>query len=259
MIHHFKLRALLLRIVVIACLLTATAWPQFESASALPFISRRILGFSFLPQEPPLPPVTALERVLNQMDAAARSFTTTEASLVWDRYDSVIKETDTDKGRIYFRRQGGDVEMAVDLTDPDKYVRYSAGKVQVYWPKRDEVDIYNAGKNREAIESFLLIGFGGSGHDLLKSYDVKFLGSETANGISAEKLELTPKSDRLRNNVARVLLWIDPARGISVQQQFFEPGNNYRLAKYSEIKINQKLPEDAFKLKTTKNTKFVSQ
>jgi outer membrane lipoprotein-sorting protein len=31
------------------------------------------------------------------------------------------------------------------------------------------------------------------------------------------------------------------------------------LAKYSEIKINQKLPEDAFKLKTTKNTKFVSQ
>jgi hypothetical protein len=43
-----------------------------------------------------------------------------------------------------------------------------------------------------------------------------------------------------------------------VQQQFFEPDGNYRLAKYSDIRINQALPENAFKLKTTKKTKFVS-
>jgi len=106
---------------------------------------------------------------------------------------------------------------------------------------------------------------GGSGHDLLKSYDVKFLGSETVNGVQAGKLELIPKSDRLRNNfIARILLWIDPARGISVQQQFFQPdgkggsAGDYRLAKYSDIKINQPLPDGAFILKTTKKTKFVS-
>jgi outer membrane lipoprotein-sorting protein len=62
----------------------------------------------------------------------------------------------------------------------------------------------------------------------------------------------------LRNNIARIWLWIDPARGISVQQQFFQPDGDYRLAKYSNIKINQKLPDDVFKLKTTKKTKFVS-
>jgi outer membrane lipoprotein-sorting protein len=53
-------------------------------------------------------------------------------------------------------------------------------------------------------------------------------------------------------------LWIDPARGVSVQQQFFEPTGNYRLAKYSDIQINQKLPDNAFKLKTTAKTKFIS-
>jgi outer membrane lipoprotein-sorting protein len=227
------LKTVALQSLLAALFLSSPAWPQSDAAG--------------------------LERVLNQMDAAARSFKTTEASLVWDKYDSVIKETDTQKGRIYFRREGGEVEMAVDLVDPEQYVRYSAGKVQLYWPKRDEVDIYNAGKNRDTVEGFLLIGFGGSGHDLLKSYDVRFLGSEIANGISAGKLELIPKSDRLKNNIARVLLWIDPARGVSVQQQFFEPDNNYRLAKYSDIKINQKLPEDAFKLKTTKKTKFTPQ
>ncbi len=150
--------------------------------------------------------------------------------------------------------------MAADFVEPDKkYVIYSGGKVQIYQPKIDQVTEYNAGKNRADIESFLVLGFGGSGHDLLKSYDVKFLGQDTANGVASGKLEFVPKSARVKNNIARILLWIDPARGISVQQQFFEPGGDYRLAKYSDIQINQKLPESAFKLKTTGKTKFLSQ
>ena len=62
----------------------------------------------------------------------------------------------------------------------------------------------------------------------------------------------------MRNNIARILLWIDPARGVSVQQQFFEPSGDYRLAKYSDIQINQKLPDNVFKLKTSGKTKFLA-
>jgi outer membrane lipoprotein-sorting protein len=149
--------------------------------------------------------------------------------------------------------------MAADISEPDKkYILYSGGKVQVYQPKIDQVTEFNPGKNRSDLESFLVLGFGGSGHDLLKSYGVKSLGSETVGGVEAAKLELIPKSARLRNNIARILLWIDPARGVSVQQQFFEPGGDYRLAKYSDIQLNQKLPDNAFKLKTTSKTKVVS-
>ena len=149
--------------------------------------------------------------------------------------------------------------MAADVQEPDKkYVLYSGGKVQVYQPKIDQVNEYSAGKSRADLESFLVLGFGGSGHDLLKAYEVKYLGSETANGVEAGKLELVPNSVRLRGNIARILLWIDPAKGVSVQQQFFEPGGDYRLAKYSQIQINQKLPDNAFKLKTTGKTRFIS-
>jgi outer membrane lipoprotein-sorting protein len=229
------LKTLVLGIVAIGLLLPAVAWPQSDSAG--------------------------LEQVLDQMDAAARNFKTTEASFVTDQYYKVIKEIDESarqKGKVYFRREGGVTEMAADFVEPEKrYVLYSGGKIQVYRYKIDEVDIYDPGKNRGDVESYLVLGFGGRGHDLLKSYDVKFLGSETANGIAAKKLELIPKTDRVRNIFARILLWIDP-RGISVQQQFFEPSGDYRLAKYSEIQINQKLPENAFKLKTTGKTKFVS-
>jgi len=222
-----------IKILVACALLSTAAWPQSDSAG--------------------------LDRVLNQMDAAAKSFRTTEASFVWDQYQRVINDTDTQKGNIYFRREGGETQMAADVEEPDKkYVLYSGGKVQVYQPKIDQVNEYSPGKNRTELESFLVLGFGGSGHDLLKAYEVKYLGSETANGVDAEKLELVPKSARLRGNIARIWLWIDPARGVSVQQQFFEPGGDYRLAKYSQIKINQKLPDNVFKLKTTGKTRVIS-
>ncbi|MGB6385540.1 MAG: outer membrane lipoprotein carrier protein LolA [Terriglobales bacterium] len=207
-----------------------------------------------------------LEHVLSQMDTAARNFKSAEANVVQDQYDRVINETDTEKGKIYFRREGGEVQMAADFVEPDKkYVIYSGGKFEVYQPKIDQVNEYDAGKNRSEVESFVVLGFGGSGHDLQKSYDVKFLGSETVSGVAAEKLELTPKSARLRNNIARILLWIDPVRGVSVQQQFFEPAPNsdysranYRLVKYSDIQTDQKIPDGVFKLKTTGKTKFLS-
>jgi len=200
-----------------------------------------------------------LDHVLSQMDTTAKNFRSAEASFVWDQYQKVVDETDSEKGKIYFRRQDNETQMAADIAEPDKKsVIYGGGKVQVYQPKIDQVNEYNAGKNRSDLESFLVLGFGGGGHDLLKAYDVKLLGSETVGGVDAVKLELLPKSPKLRNNIARILLWIDPSRGVSVQQQFFEPDGNYRLAKYSDIQVNQKISDSVFKLKTTSKTKIIS-
>src|SRR6266536_2446496 len=227
-----RLMRLAITILLACALLSPSARPQSDSAG--------------------------LNRILSQMDATAKNFRSAEASLVSDQYQKVIDETETQKGKVYFRREGAEVQMAADFVEPDKkYVLYSGGKVQVYQPKIDQVNEYNVGKNRGDVESFLVLGFGGNGHELLKSYDVKYLGPETANGTEAGKLELVPKSARLRNNIARIWLWIDPAKGVAVQQQFFEPGGDYRLAKYSQIQINQKLPDNAFKLKTTGKTRFI--
>ena len=71
------------------------------------------------------------------------------------------------------------------------------------------------------------------------------LGRETINGIATAKLELIPKSEKVRNTYKQIILWIDLERGISVQQQAFQPDGNYRLAKYSSIQVNEKkIPDD---------------
>ncbi len=199
-----------------------------------------------------------LENVLNLMDKTAANFRTVETNFVWDQYQKVVDEHDQQEGTMYFRRNGQNVEMAADITKPDKkYVLFTDGTVQVYQPKIDQVTKYNAGKNRADFESFLVLGFGGRGHDLLKSFDVKYSGTETVNGTPTYKLELTPKTQKVKNMFQTITLWIDQSRGVSVQQKFVEPTGDYRLATYKDIKINEKLP-DVFKLKTTGKTKVVT-
>ncbi len=202
---------------------------------------------------------SSLDSVLSRMDQTAANFKTTQADFVWNQYQKVVDETDTQKGVIYFRRQGaGDLQMAADITAPDKkYVLFSDSKVQVYQPSIDRVTVYNAGKNKADFESFLVLGFGGRGHDLEKSFVVRYAGKENVQGIAADKLELVPKSVKAKNMFARILLWIDPTRGVSVQQQFFESSGDYRLARYSNIQLNGRIADSVFRLKTTGKTETV--
>jgi len=212
----------------------------------------------------------SLDAVLKKMDTAAASFRNTQADFEWDSYEKVIDEIDEiQTGMIYFRRNGKDLEMMADvkmagsdrtkLKQEPKYVLYSNGKISVYQPKPDQVTVYDLGKNRVDLESYVVLGFGGSGQDLVKAFDVTYVGPQTVNGVATAELQLIPKSDKVKNTYNKILLWIDLDKGISLQQQFFSPQGDYRLTKYSSIQLNEKkIPDEVFKLKTTGKTQTIS-
>lgn len=205
------------------------------------------------------PGAATLDSVLQKMDAAAANFQTTQADFVWDQYQRVVDETDTQKGTVYYRRSGKEIEMMADIKEPEqKFLLYKDGKLQVYQPKIEQVIQYTAGANHNEIESYLVLGFGGSGQDLKNSFDVTYQGEETVNNIVTAKLHLTPKSEKVRNYFTEAFLWIDLSHGISLQQKFMQSQGDYRLAKYSAVKVNAKISNDVFRLKTTGKTKFVS-
>ena len=199
-----------------------------------------------------------LEAVLNSMDKAAAGFHNAQCNFAADQYQKVVDDHDLQSGTMYFRKQGDSIEMAADFAAPEKkYVVFSNGIVSYYQPGINQVTQYNAGKNKADFESFLVLGFGANGHDLQKSYDVHFAGMEQAQGVNAAKLELTPKSTKVRSMFNLITLWIDPNLGVSVQQRFDEPSGDYRLTKYSNIQVNKKISNDVFKLKTDNKTKYV--
>jgi len=200
-----------------------------------------------------------LDSVLKKMDSVSATFQTAQADFVWDQYQKVVDETDTQKGTVYYRRSAKKIEMMADIKQPDqKFVLYKDGMLQVYQPKIEQVMNYSTGAHGNELESFLVLGFGGSGEDLKQSFDVSFQGEETVDNIATAKLQLIPKSEKLRGNISKILLWIDLGRGVSVQQQFMQTQGDYRLAKYSNIRIPAKLGNDVFRLKTTSKTQIIS-
>lgn len=210
-----------------------------------------------------------LDAVLKKMDMMAANFRTAQADFEWDNYQKVIDEmVDVETGNIYYRRAGKNIEMVADVRKsgpsagelkPDsKSVLFSEGKLRMYTPKTEQEMVYDLGKNRSEVESFLVLGFGGSGQDLQKQFDVTFGGAETVNGVKTAKLNLVPKSEKVRDKFNRMILWIDPDKGVSVQQQFFTAQGDYRLCKYSNIRMGEKIGDDVFKLKTTGKTQIIT-
>jgi len=200
-----------------------------------------------------------LESVLKKMDAAAANFQTTQADFVWDQYEKVVDEHDLQKGTVYYQRSGKEIEMMANIKEPgQKFLLYKDDKLQIYEPKIEQVTEYSAGANHNEIESYLVLGFGGSGQDLKKQFEVEYQGEETIDGVATAKLQLTPKSDKVKNYFTQAILWIDLNKGISVQQKFMEGQGDFRLAKYSAVKVGTKINGDVFRLKTTGKTKFVS-
>jgi outer membrane lipoprotein-sorting protein len=120
------------------------------------------------------------------------------------------------------------------------------------------VDVYDASAHREEFETFLVLGFGSSGDEMRKTFDITYGGEEKIDGTDTVRLELVPKSDKIKEHFPKIILWINPQTGISVQQKLMETDGDYRLAKYSDIQLGQKIPAKVFQLKTSGKTKIVT-
>jgi outer membrane lipoprotein-sorting protein len=202
----------------------------------------------------------SLDQVLRSMDENAAKFRSAQADFTWTPYNAVIGDNEApDKGRIYFRRQGNDIEMAAMIQPPDdRQIIFSGGKVQVFQPKTKILDVYDTSAHKDEAETFLVLGFGSSGQDLRKSFDIKYVGDEKIGNVQTAKLELTPLSDKIKKTFPQIDLWIDPQRGISLRQKLLQTGGDYRMADYSNIRLNEKVPDSAFKVKSSGPTKTVN-
>ena len=202
-------------------------------------------------QAPATAPDNERDVVLARMNQTAAGFKSAQGDFEFETYQKLVNEKEQQKGRIYFRRHTG-VDAAFEIDGPaPKQVVYKDGKLRIYEKKINQVTERDVDKNKQDVEAFLSLGFGACGTDLLRDYDVKMAGWETVDGVKTAKLDLIPKNEKMRQTYEKIVLWIDPERDVLLRQQFFEPSGDYRLAHYTNMKLNENIPEDHFHLKTT--------
>ena len=204
----------------------------------------------------------AKDRVLRQLDEAAKGFHSTSADFEFDSVSTdPVYDKDVQKGVVYYERKGNSYQMAAHIREENgkpvpKLVLVSGGTVKLYEKLIDQVTVLS---KLSQYQSWFMLGFGASGRDLEQKWEIKYLGPETIDGVKTEKLEMVPKDLAMRKNLPKATLWIDPERGVSLKQVFNEGPGQYRVSVYFNIKVNQPLPADAFVLKTDSKTQFVNR
>src|ERR1700733_12346221 len=199
-----------------------------------------------------------VQQILARMDKAASEFKAMTAQVTHVDHTDVLNEDTTESGTVTMKKvQPGEVLERVDFTVPDrKTITFEKRHVQEYLPKINTVQVFDLDKHGEQLDRFLMIGFGISGIELAKDWDVAVLGTENINGRSAIRLQLNPKAAEFRQYVQKIELWI-PAEGdpYPLREKIFEPSRDYRLVTYSDLKINPPLAADALQLKTPPGVK----
>jgi outer membrane lipoprotein-sorting protein len=196
-----------------------------------------------------------LNAVLSRLDRGAAKFHSMTADVQMTSYTAILDDSSTETGSLQMERTKKGTEAIVEFTgaQDQRTIGFFNQTVQLYLPKTKLLQIYRLGKKSNFLDQYLLLGFGSSGQDLQKAYFVQVAGSDVVNGQPATKLKLVPKEKKVQETLSQVDIWIPEDSEFPVQQKFYNPNGNYRLAVYSNFKLNPPLGE--LKLTVPKDVK----
>jgi outer membrane lipoprotein-sorting protein len=203
-----------------------------------------------------------LKEVLSQLDTAAANFRSTSADFEFDTVQTdPIYDKDVQQGTVYYKRNGKAFQMGAHIREENgkpvpKDVVLKDGMVQLYEKLIDQVTTLS---KLGQYQSWFMLGFGASGKELEEKWEIKYIGPAMIDGVSTAQLEMTPRDPAVRKNLPKVTVWMDTTRGISLKQVYDEGQGQSRTCLYSNIKVNQSLPSDAFTFKTDSNTQRVTR
>ena len=188
-----------------------------------------------------------LQETLAKLDAASTKFQSAEATVHRDAYTAFIKDTVGSEGITYFKRESdGKMEFGVKTTGAQaRTIMYKDGVVHDFNPTANCTDTIA----NKSIDTYITIGFGGSGKDLAKAWEITDLGPDTISGTKVEKLDLVPKDPAAKQNVVKVSVWVDLDRDVSLKQIIYSPNKDTNTATYSNIKLNKPVNTKPFEIK----------
>jgi hypothetical protein len=188
--------------------------------------------------------------IVGQLDAASKSFKNVQASVRFDQYTKVVNDHDISSGTMFVERQGTSETMGASYTDAGssspKVLNYGGGVLQLYSPASKQVDVFKAGTNQAKYESFLALGFGGSGKDLQANWAINDMGPEIIDGVKTEKLDLVAKDPGVQKTFSHVTIWVDPTRDVSLKRVFVQPNGDSLTGVFSNIQMNGKIDKKPY-------------
>jgi outer membrane lipoprotein-sorting protein len=195
------------------------------------------------------------EAILSRMDQAAPDFKAMSANIRLTTFVAVIKDTTDESGTLVMQRvKNGSVRAILDFShqadkSASRIIGILGNTVLMVYPNAKTYQEINIGKKSDLLQQFLLLGFGSSGKELAQSYDITAEGTESLAGQDTTKLMLVPKAASVKERLVKVEIWIPQKAAYPIQQRFYEPADNYRIAAYSSVNLKPAIKGKQLELK----------
>ena len=178
-----------------------------------------------------------LPTVLSKMNAAAAPFQGMTAKIRWVKYTKLVDDTDAESGDLWVKRDDkGQVQLRIAFTEPvRKQIRVEKTSAELFNETINQIEEYDLKARGNELYEGLLLGFGVSGDELKKRYDIKIVAEEPIDGQPTVKLDLTPKDAEDRAAGKSIQMWISTETWQPIQQKALEHSGDYRLISYSGV------------------------
>ena len=231
--------------LALTCLLFATALLAPLPSTAFPRP----------PRKGKLPP--DLSQILSRMNEAGKRLKTLSAHLEYTKVTVLVNDRSTEEGRLFYHK-GKTPAIRIEMEQPEsKVILFKKNKAEIYLPKINQIQEYSLEQKSGLVEEFLVLGFGAETGELKKSYAVSFLKEEELGGDTTAVLELIPRKESLASQLTKIQMWVSEDSWVPAQEEFFEPGGDYLIARYKQIKVNFKLPSSTFEIQPAAGAKRV--
>jgi hypothetical protein len=199
----------------------------------------------------------SVDDILARMDKAAKVFRSLSADVHTTEYTSLFDETRPEQATFKMKKhlKTGAVLLAEFTGKDERKLRVAGNQVEMYHPKANSEDIYDARKFTKYVDRYLLVGFGSTRAELTDAFTVTLGGTETLNGVKTTRLDLTPKKAEDKNYIKMIQIWIPEGQANPIQEKKISPGKenkDYYLLQFSNVKIrtasDPPLPDSDFDL-----------
>lgn len=199
-----------------------------------------------------------LNDILRRMDDHHKALSSLKADVTMVKLNAQLGESDTTVGSTSYlpKTAKRGMYVRIDWTKPvEEQIAVIGDDYKLYRPRLNQVIVgkVNRAKNNAAAGGAL--GFMSMSKEQLRAnYTVKYIGQErVSGGVETWHLELTPKGSTSYRSAE---LWVD-GNGMPVQAKIIENNNDTTTVLLSNLKKNETLNADIFRLKYPKSVKEI--
>lgn len=194
-----------------------------------------------------------LDAVFARIDAVAKTFKGMAADISNTQHTAIVDSDDVQTGTIKLLRvKPGVTRILVDWKGDTgaQIIALDEHEGRIYNRKANVEDVYPLADRQSTVNQLLLLGFGATSEELKATYDITYVADENVDGRQTSHLKLLPKSVETKRTMKQADLWF-AQNGLVAQQKFVYPSGDFKLAKYTNVKLGS-IPEKDLELKLPK-------